>query len=49
MLVALTGYGMHHDVEEAHAAGFDDHLTKPTDLQHLEDLVAKGKIARKVS
>lgn len=34
-LVALTGYGQPEDVRRAQAAGFDAHLVKPVDLQHL--------------
>jgi signal transduction histidine kinase len=35
-LVALTGYGQKTDVERAHAAGFDLHLTKPAGLEDLQ-------------
>nr|WP_314542958.1 ATP-binding protein [uncultured Massilia sp.] len=35
-LVALTGYGQKTDVERAHAAGFDLHLTKPAGLGDLQ-------------
>jgi len=34
-LVALTGYGQPEDVRRARDAGFDTHLVKPVDLQHL--------------
>jgi CheY-like chemotaxis protein len=34
-LIALTGYGQPEDVRRAHDAGFDAHLVKPVDLQHL--------------
>ncbi|HEX5458543.1 MAG TPA: ATP-binding protein [Steroidobacteraceae bacterium] len=34
-LVALTGYGQPEDVRRAADAGFDTHLVKPVDLQHL--------------
>jgi len=34
-LVALTGYGQPEDVRRAEDAGFDTHLVKPVDLQHL--------------
>jgi len=40
-LVALTGYGQPEDRERARAAGFDDHVTKPLDLQQLERLLAR--------
>jgi CheY-like chemotaxis protein len=35
-LVALTGYAMSEDLEQAAAAGFDQHLVKPPDLEKLE-------------
>ena len=31
-VVALTGFGRSEDVERAHAAGFQAHLTKPLDV-----------------
>ena len=40
LLVALTGYGADEDVSAARAAGFDRHLTKPTDPAALEALLA---------
>jgi CheY-like chemotaxis protein len=38
-LIALTGWGQAEDVERAHAAGFDHHVTKPVDLDALNRLV----------
>jgi signal transduction histidine kinase len=38
-LVALTGYGQKADVQRAHAAGFDLHLTKPAGLEDLRRAV----------
>jgi signal transduction histidine kinase len=35
-LVALTGYGRPEDRSRAKEAGFDLHLTKPVDLEHLQ-------------
>jgi len=35
-LVALTGYALSEDLEQAAAAGFDQHLVKPPDLEKLE-------------
>jgi CheY-like chemotaxis protein len=43
MLVALSGYASHFDVEEARAAGFDHHLAKPPDLDELQRLLARGR------
>ena len=38
-LVAITGYGQEADKQEALAAGFDRHLTKPVGVATLEDLL----------
>ena len=37
--IALTGFGMDDDVTRTKAAGFNAHLTKPTNLQELEVLL----------
>ena len=34
--IALTGFGMDDDVAKCRDAGFNDHLTKPVNLQRLE-------------
>jgi PAS domain S-box-containing protein len=39
-LVALTGYGRDEDREEAKAAGFDRHFTKPVDFAALEAVIS---------
>jgi signal transduction histidine kinase len=39
-LVAVTGYGQKSDIEQALAAGFDEHLTKPVDILQLKVLVS---------
>lgn len=41
LLVALTGYGQRHDREEAIAAGFDEHMTKPVDTAKLQAVLAR--------
>jgi CheY-like chemotaxis protein len=41
-LVAVTGYGQRSDVERAFAAGFDEHLTKPVDIESLEALLSEA-------
>jgi len=41
MLVALTGLGQDKDREQAFAAGFDMHLTKPVTGDVLEELVRR--------
>jgi signal transduction histidine kinase/ActR/RegA family two-component response regulator len=40
VLFALTGWGQSEDVERAKAAGFDEHMTKPVDLDQLATLLA---------
>jgi signal transduction histidine kinase len=41
-LVAMTGYGQPEDRARAIAAGFDEHLTKPVDLQRLEQVLEEA-------
>jgi signal transduction histidine kinase/CheY-like chemotaxis protein len=38
-LVALTGYGQSHDKTRAREAGFDAHMTKPADVEKLDELI----------
>jgi two-component system CheB/CheR fusion protein len=38
-LVALTGFGQAEDREQARAAGFDRHITKPADPDVLRTLL----------
>lgn len=38
-LIALTGYGQHHDRQRSHDAGFDAHLVKPADIAQLGRLL----------
>jgi two-component system CheB/CheR fusion protein len=42
LLVAMTGYGQAEDRGRSHAAGFDEHLVKPVDLDRLKALTAAG-------
>lgn len=39
-LVALTGWGAEQDRQRSDAAGFDAHLTKPADLNSVEEVLA---------
>ncbi|WP_373991767.1 ATP-binding protein [Duganella sp. BuS-21] len=38
-LIAITGYGQEADRQQAMAAGFEQHLTKPIDLTRLDQLL----------
>ena len=42
LLVALTGWGGEEDRRRIREAGFDIHLTKPVDLEAVEDILARG-------
>lgn len=37
--VALSGFGMDHDIDRSKAAGFSHHLTKPVDWPRLEEVL----------
>jgi PAS domain S-box-containing protein len=39
LLLALTGWGQKEDIERAHNAGFDAHMTKPADPERIERLL----------
>jgi PAS domain S-box-containing protein len=39
--VALSGFGMEDDIARCRQAGFDDHLTKPVNLQKLEATIQR--------
>ena len=39
--IALSGFGMERDVQQSRAAGFDEHLTKPVNLQRLEAVIQR--------
>ncbi len=43
LLIALTGYGQEEDIRLALDAGFDRHLVKPTDLDAIEAILARGR------
>jgi CheY-like chemotaxis protein len=39
--IALSGYGMEEDIARCKEAGFDDHVTKPVNLQKLEQTIQR--------
>ncbi len=39
--IAVSGYGMDHDLERSQRAGFVAHLTKPIDFSRLETLIVE--------
>jgi PAS domain S-box-containing protein len=39
--VALTGYGMAEDIDRCLQAGFEEHLTKPIDIDRLQKTLAR--------
>jgi signal transduction histidine kinase len=41
VLVAVSGFGQPEDKRRALEAGFDDHITKPADVQDIENLLAR--------
>jgi CheY-like chemotaxis protein len=41
VLIALTGYGSSADRQRALAAGFDEHLSKPADVEQLESVLTR--------
>ncbi len=44
--IALSGYGMEHDVERSRAAGFVEHLTKPVEIETLRASIAAALTAQ---
>ncbi len=43
LLVAASGYGLSEDVERAHDAGFDLHLTKPVSPELIEEVLLRSE------
>ena len=43
--IALSGYGMAEDVRRCQEAGFSEHLTKPVNLEQLEQAIARAVLA----
>ena len=46
LLVALTGYGQPEDRQRALAAGFDEHLIKPVNLDRLTQIMSRRRPRR---
>lgn len=44
-LIALTGWGQHHDIVQSQQAGFDHHMTKPADASVLASYLAQAAAA----
>jgi signal transduction histidine kinase/CheY-like chemotaxis protein len=42
LLIALTGWGQEHDQRRSRAAGFDQHVVKPPDIDRLRELLSAG-------
>ena len=40
-LVAISGYALEADIERSRAAGFDRHMAKPVDIEHLVRALAE--------
>jgi CheY-like chemotaxis protein len=47
--IALSGFGMEHDLARSRAAGFHEHLTKPVDWPRLEAAIARLSVDRSAS
>jgi PAS domain S-box-containing protein len=45
-LVALSGYAFEQDVQNAQRAGFDEHMSKPPDLEALAQIIARASPGR---
>jgi CheY-like chemotaxis protein len=46
VLVALTGWGQAEDRARTREAGFDHHLTKPLEIDALQELLAEIQTER---
>jgi CheY-like chemotaxis protein len=49
VLVAVTGYGQESDRERTRQAGFDRHLVKPVEPNHLQEILAAAPVQPQVS
>jgi CheY-like chemotaxis protein len=48
-LIALTGWGQPEHVEKSRLAGFDEHMTKPVEVETLLQRIAKLKPRERAS
>jgi CheY-like chemotaxis protein len=39
--IAMSGYGTEEDVQQSHAAGYDEHPTKPVRIRQLEEAIRR--------
>lgn len=46
-IIALTGYGQAEDIRRAKLAGFDAHVLKPVDFEHMNRVIATGAPPRR--
>lgn len=46
LLIAMTGWGQHEDMQKSAAAGFDHHLVKPVDPKALMKLLTELHLAK---
>jgi len=46
LLIALTGWGQRDDINQAHASGFNHHMTKPADFHAIKRLIDEFTAAR---
>jgi CheY-like chemotaxis protein len=44
--IAMSGYGSEDDIQQSLAAGYDEHLTKPVDIQRLEAAIRRVTASR---
>ncbi len=45
LLIAQTGFGQARDLARSSEAGFDWHLTKPVEIEHLRQLLRRPRPA----
>jgi CheY-like chemotaxis protein len=43
-IIAITGYAMKDDIHRAQQAGFNHHLTKPVNVDALQEILVGGRV-----